>query len=136
MPLRHLEVCAALRPQTTALAVAALGQAADDHPTNLVLSEQFARQRDASLWPELKARLEKVAVESGLEPEPRAFRAHLTLGRVRARRFPALDAPALAAAQLVRAVVLFRSDLAREGAQYTPLATLALGAGAEPRSPH
>jgi 2'-5' RNA ligase len=84
----------------------------------------------------LAARLEKVAVESGLAPEPRAFRAHLTLGRVRARRFPAVDAPAPAGAQRVREVVLFRSDPGREGAQYSPLATLALGAAVEPRSPH
>jgi 2'-5' RNA ligase len=35
----------------------------------------------------------------------------------------------------VREVVLFRSDLAREGARYTPLATLPLGASAAPLSP-
>jgi RNA 2',3'-cyclic 3'-phosphodiesterase len=77
---------------------------------------------------ELAARLEKIAVEHGSAPEERIFRAHLTLGRVRARRMPALAAPALAGSLLVREVVLFRSDLARDGAHYSPLATLALGA--------
>jgi 2'-5' RNA ligase len=87
----------------------------------------------------LAARLEKAAVESGVAPEERAFRAHLTLGRVRARRFPAVLAPAPAGTQLVREVVLFRSDLGKAGARYSPLATLALGASAAPRpvsSPH
>ena len=87
---------------------------------------------------ELAARLEKIAVEHGIAPEARAFRAHLTLGRVRARRIPALAAPALAGSLLVREVVLFRSDLAQGGAHYSPLATLALGApgAAHAHSPH
>ncbi len=86
----------------------------------------------------LAARLEKVAVEHGLDPEERSFRAHLTLGRVRARRIPALEAPAPANSLHVREVVLFRSDLAQGGAHYSPLATLALGApgAAHAHSPH
>jgi 2'-5' RNA ligase len=87
----------------------------------------------------LAVRLEKAANESGLAPEERAFRAHLTLGRVRARRFPAVAAPAPAGTQQVGEVVLFRSDLGREGARYAPLATLALDAGAAAsfvHSPH
>ena len=94
---------------------------------------------------ELAARLETIAVEHGIvrraesnESEARAFRAHLTLGRVRARRIPALAAPALAGSLAVREVVLVRSDLARDGAHYSPLATLALGApgAAHAHSPH
>ncbi len=84
---------------------------------------------------ELAARLERAAVESGLPPEERRFHAHLTLGRVRARRIPALDAAAPAGALAVREVVLFRSDLARDGAHYTPLAALALVAAAHAHSP-
>ncbi len=76
---------------------------------------------------ELGARLEKVAVEQGLPPEARAFRAHLTLGRVRASRIPLLTAPAPEGAQLAREVVLFRSDLGHDGAHYSALATLPLG---------
>jgi 2'-5' RNA ligase len=84
----------------------------------------------------LAARLEKVAIECGIAPDGKAFRAHLTIGRVRARRFPALAAAAPAATQLVREVVLFRSDLGHDGARYSPLATLALGAGTAADSAH
>lgn len=76
----------------------------------------------------LAARLERVAVESGFAPEAKAFHAHLTIGRVRGRRLPAAFPPAPPGAQLVREVVLFRSDLGKDGAQYAPLATLGLGA--------
>ena len=49
----------------------------------------------------------------GFPAERRRFRAHLTLGRVRSRRLPALDAqPRDAGALGVHEVVLFRSDLA------------------------
>lgn len=87
----------------------------------------------------LAAELERVAVARGLAPEPRVLRAHLTLGRVRAQRLPPLDGPAPAGSLDVRELVLFRSDLAREGAHYTPLAALALastdGAVAHAHSP-
>jgi 2'-5' RNA ligase len=76
----------------------------------------------------LAEELERVAVAHGLPPEERALRPHLTLGRVRARRVPALEAPPPAGSLDVRGIVLFRSDLAPDGAHYTPLATLALGA--------
>ncbi len=85
---------------------------------------------------EVAARLEKCAVESGLAPELKPFHAHLTLGRVRARRFPDVSAAAPAGTQVVRDVVLFRSDLDRDGARYSPLATLALGPGPAADSPH
>jgi 2'-5' RNA ligase len=93
------------------------------HPRVIALAAQPA---DALAG--LAARLEKVAVESGLAPEARPFHAHLTIGRVRARRFPALEMAAPAAEQLVREVVLFRSDLGPGGSLYSRLATLALGA--------
>jgi 2'-5' RNA ligase len=95
----------------------------------------LAAQPDDALA-ELAARLERVAIECGIAPDGKAFRAHLTLGRVRARRFPALAAAAPAATQLVREVVLFRSDLGHDGAQYSPLATLVLGAGTAADSAH
>jgi 2'-5' RNA ligase len=82
----------------------------------------------AAALAELAARLEKAVVELGLAPETRAFQAHLTLGRVRARRIPALGVSAPAGAEQVRALVLFRSDPGRDGALYSPLATLPLGA--------
>jgi 2'-5' RNA ligase len=77
---------------------------------------------------DLAARLESAVVACGLAPEARDYAAHLTLGRVRARRLPALEAPAPTAGLAVAAVELFRSDLAPAGSRYTPLAALALGA--------
>jgi 2'-5' RNA ligase len=99
------------------------GFPAPRHPKVIALPAE-----PADALAELAARLEKVVVESGLASEERAFRAHLTIGRVRARRFPALEAPPPSTTQTVREVVLFRSDLSSAGAQYSPLATLSLGA--------
>jgi len=67
-------------------------------------------------------------VAAGQKAERRRFQAHLTLGRVRNRRFPsvgegaAIDCPAFP----VEEVVLFQSDLQRSGAVYTPLERIAL----------
>jgi len=77
----------------------------------------------------LAACVEAGVVAAGLPAEKRRFRAHLTLGRVRGRRVPALDAkPPAAGALDVHEVVLFRSDLGRDGSCYTPLAQLPLPA--------
>jgi len=75
----------------------------------------------------LAERVEAGVVAAGLPPEPRRFRAHLTLGRVRGSRVPALDAARPAGGELdVDEVTLFRSDLDRDGSHYTPLAQLPL----------
>jgi 2'-5' RNA ligase len=87
--------------------------------------------------------VERGVVAAGLPAERRRFRAHLTLGRVRNRRFPsvggeaAIDCPAFPVGE----IVLFQSDLRRTGAVYTPLERIALrgrssdeGAGSEPRT--
>jgi 2'-5' RNA ligase len=75
----------------------------------------------------LAERIEAGVVAAGLPAERRRFRAHLTLGRVRSRRLPALSAEPLASGPLdVREVVLFRSDLDRDGSRYTPLAQIPL----------
>jgi 2'-5' RNA ligase len=77
----------------------------------------------------LAARVEAGVVAAGLPAEKRRFRAHLTLGRVRGRRVPALDAPVPDAGALeVDEVVLFKSDLGAGGSRYTPLAQLPLPA--------
>jgi 2'-5' RNA ligase len=82
----------------------------------------------------LAERVEVGVVAAGLEPSPRRFRAHLTLGRVRGRRLPPLDLPAAGEGEIdVHEVVLFRSDLGRDGSRYTPLACLPL-AGSAPRA--
>ena len=76
----------------------------------------------------LARRLEEVAVAQGFAPERRAFRAHLTLGRVRHRRVPDVEGVAAApGTQIpVQEVVLLRSDLEREGPRYTALERLPL----------
>jgi 2'-5' RNA ligase len=79
----------------------------------------------------LAERVERAVVAAGLPAERRRFRAHLTLGRVRNRRFPSLeeeasiDCPAFPVGE----VVLFQSDLRRSGAVYTPLERIALRGG-------
>ena len=77
---------------------------------------------------ELAAAVERGVRAEGFEPDDRRFRAHLTLGRVKSGRPPATRG--LAAAQGtgcdVEEVVLFRSDLHREGARYTPLERMPL----------
>jgi 2'-5' RNA ligase len=77
----------------------------------------------------LAQRIEAAVEAAGLAPETRAFRPHLTLGRVRSRRHPTLDRAVVPGAPEFRVaeVVLFRSDLARDGARYTPLETIVLG---------
>ena len=75
---------------------------------------------------ELAARVERGTVAAGFAAEPRAFRAHLTLGRARDSRRVRLAVTASVTAHGdvwdVTETVLFRSDLAPGGARYTPLA--------------
>jgi 2'-5' RNA ligase len=72
--------------------------------------------------------VERGVQAAGFKAERRRFRAHLTLGRVRNRRFPplegedAVDCPAFP----VDEVVLYQSDLQRTGAVYTALERIAL----------
>lgn len=88
-----------------------------------------ARELDA-----LAAIVERVARDTGFEAERRPFRAHLTLGRVKAERPPeelvrALEREPLHAeigTMAAQEVVLMRSDLRRDGPIYTPLATFLL----------
>jgi 2'-5' RNA ligase len=89
----------------------------------LALPESFLR---------LQAECERAAVEAGFAPEPREFRAHLTLGRWKdhARR-PSLPAIDLGSTRLDH-VTLFRSDLRPAGAIYTPLAVFPLGGAGHP----
>jgi RNA 2',3'-cyclic 3'-phosphodiesterase len=82
----------------------------------------------------LAAAVERGVVAAGFPPEPRPFRAHLTLGRVkgpgRAPRDLDVTVPDTAPGQTfdVTEAVLFRSELHRDGARYTPLERIPLGA--------
>lgn len=76
----------------------------------------------------LAAALERAVVALGFAPEERPFRAHLTLGRVRDRRFPDVAGLVVPAEEIaVAEAVLFRSELAPSGARYTALERVALG---------
>jgi 2'-5' RNA ligase len=68
------------------------------------------------------------ALAAGFETDARRFRPHLTLGRMRGREHPRVDAaPAPRASCEVREAVLFRSELHASGARYTPLAHIPFG---------
>jgi 2'-5' RNA ligase len=75
----------------------------------------------------LQAGCEAASVAAGFPPERRQYKPHLTLGRWRdpspRPKLPAVD---LGTVQLDR-LVLFRSELRRSGAEYTPLTTFPLG---------
>jgi 2'-5' RNA ligase len=87
----------------------------------------------------LAAAVERGVVAAGFAPESRPFRAHLTLGRVKKDQALQLDVTAVdtAAADAceVTEVMLFRSELDRRGARYTPLACVPLAASDEPIHP-
>ncbi len=77
--------------------------------------------------------VEKAAAGFGFEPEGRAFKPHLTLGRVRSGRnrsglLAELDRLKPEPLEfMAEEVVLFKSDLRPTGAVYTPLQRLPLG---------
>ncbi len=80
----------------------------------------------------LQRACERAARAAGFEPEPRGFRAHLTLGRWRERTpRPELPDVDLGPTRL-DTLVLFRSELRSDGASHTPLARFALGSGDSP----
>lgn len=82
--------------------------------------------------------LERAAIAYGFESEERAFKPHLTLARVKRGGLRAQEVRAAASAatgasaQAVCDVVLFRSELHRSGAHYTPLERIALGGNVHP----
>jgi len=81
---------------------------------------------------ELQRRCEQIAVDAGLEPEPRAFHPHLTLGRWRERaRRPTLPGADLGSAAVDR-LILYRSDIRPSGSTYLPLAEFPLAGAAGP----
>jgi 2'-5' RNA ligase len=86
----------------------------------------------------LQQSVEAALAPLGFEPENRAFRAHLTLGRVKGRKHQRTLQEALLSLQGFEAeafdvteLVLYKSDLMPQGARYTPLfrATLCGKAG-------
>ncbi|HET8647069.1 MAG TPA: RNA 2',3'-cyclic phosphodiesterase [Vicinamibacteria bacterium] len=75
----------------------------------------------------LQRACEQAARHEGFEPEERAFRPHVTLGRWKDRaRRPVLPAPDLGTAHVTQ-LTLYRSELRPSGAVYTPLHRFDLG---------
>jgi 2'-5' RNA ligase len=83
---------------------------------------------------ELAEAVERGVTAAGFDPEPRPFRAHLTLGRVRGKRFPVVTGSVTATGEscAVDEAVLFKSELHHTGAHYTPIERAPLG---DQRSP-
>lgn len=84
----------------------------------------------------LQGRVEEALEPLGFEPEGRPFRAHLTLGRVRGSQRVRVLQEALLSNQSFSAeafdvgdLVLYKSVLRPEGAQYTPLCRAAFPGG-------
>jgi 2'-5' RNA ligase len=76
----------------------------------------------------LQKEVDAAMASLGFKPEDRPFRAHLTLGRVKGRQNLRALQEALTALQTFEAeafdvteLVLYKSELRREGALYTPL---------------
>ena len=101
----------------------ALGFPSPRHPRVIALAVE-----PESTLASLAERVECGVQAAGLKAERRRFRAHLTLGRVRNRRFPSVDGEAAVdcPAFPVDEIVLYKSDLHRTGAVYTPLERIAL----------
>jgi len=87
---------------------------------------------------ELAGAVETAVTAEGFAGERRAFRAHVTLARVRARRPPRLPArlPAIEATGRAEEMVLYRSDPDAGGQVYTAVRRMPLGGdGRAPQTP-
>lgn len=82
---------------------------------------------------ELARRVAAAASAAGFAPEPRRFRAHITLGRLRRPPPPktTLENAWPFADLVVGDVVIYRSDLGPGGARYAELARHPLGGRTE-----
>ncbi len=83
----------------------------------------------ADLVTAIAAGVEAECAAAGLEGERRAFQAHLTLARARARdgaELPSLPSPPPLAAWRADELVLYASRLSKSGAVYEPLRTMKL----------
>lgn len=137
-----------LRPERLPEVEAAVGRAASGTAPFTMTLQGFGAfptlRRPRVIWmgaeatPELrclKQDLEWALADCGFEAETRAFHPHLTLGRAdpgdRAGAFRGLDgmvaALELTSQVAVHAVDLMRSQLAKDGAHYSVLASVRLG---------
>ena len=117
---------AAGRPQEFDLQLGALGTFKRGRLARVVWLGLAAGSEPAAA---LASTVEARCREAGLEPESRAFSAHLTLARARARdgaALPELGPPPALPAWRAGELVLYRSRLGRAGSVYEPLETIRL----------
>ncbi len=95
---------------------------------------------DVAELAEIKKKLDRELSPLGFVPEGRAFRPHLTLGRVKIQKNIQGLKELFARVGLARPVpfmvtklILFKSDLFPDGARYTPLAEVEMTTGTENR---
>jgi 2'-5' RNA ligase len=83
---------------------------------------------------ELAGAVERGVVAADFGPESRPFNAHLTLGRIRGKRFSLVtgDVTARGESCPVNEAVLFKSELQPSGAHYTPIERAPLGGEPSP----
>jgi 2'-5' RNA ligase len=79
----------------------------------------------------LASAVEQGVAAAGFEPEPRPFRGHLTLGRVRGASPSLAEVSVPPAAFDVTESVLFASELHPSGSRYTPLGRAPLGGASQ-----
>ncbi len=84
----------------------------------------------------LQRSVEEALVRAGVAPDPRPFRPHVTVGRIRAPRPPVGLAGAVARVRFeatveVRRVSLMRSELLPRGARHTEIAACPLAGAAD-----
>ena len=119
-----LKTASAACPATKALVTGVGTFPERGHPRVLWLGLRVAPEVMA-----LQVACESAAVKAGFAPENRAFLPHLTLGRWRDRAprptLPGVDL----GSTVLDTLTLFRSDLGRGGAIYTPLQRFTLAAG-------
>jgi 2'-5' RNA ligase len=129
------------RPVAEDLA-SALGQIhAERFPVRIKSVGRFEQRNSGALWAGLEpkeplaalaAKVERVCLAVGLEPERRAFHPHITLARWKGRRTRELESylerkRGLASEPFeVAAFTLFESRLSRHGAHYEEVATYPL----------
>jgi len=131
--IAHLAGC--VREQTAALRPfrLQLGDArpfpSRRRPLAVVLAVEPAEPLD-----ELADAVERGVVAAGFDPESRPFNAHLTLGRIRGKRFSLVTADVTSNSEScpVNEAVLFKSELQPSGAHYTPIERAPLGGEPSP----
>ncbi len=144
LTLRFIGEVDRARERPLARGIAAVAAAVSSFPIRLRGAGAFPSHRRARvLWvgveqssalAALQASVEAAVVRAGVAPDPRPFRPHVTVGRIRRPRPPVGLAGAVAGVRFettvdVRGVTLMRSVLDPGGARHTQVAACPLAEG-------